>query len=137
MSADPPLLDFEAYKLSMVLRTKLPNPPMVLRTKPPNPSDVDAYPTSTKLDVFVFLLDLTDAIYISHVDACLASARCHDAIVLLPDLVDVVFIIYVLLRLLMSQVSATAASPPASWSFSPSLTSSFTAPSPSARHVST
>jgi hypothetical protein len=75
---------------------------MVLRTKPPNPSDVDACPISTKLDAFAFLPDSTDVIYISHVDACLASAKCHDAIVLLLDLVDAVFITRVLLRLSMS-----------------------------------
>jgi hypothetical protein len=75
---------------------------MVLRTKPPNPSDADAYPTSAKLDAFTFLLDMTDAICISHVDACSASAKCHDAIDLLFDLVDVDFITHVLLHLSMS-----------------------------------
>jgi hypothetical protein len=54
----------------MVLRPKPPTPPIVLRTKPPNPFDIDACPTSAKLDAFVFFLDLADAIYISHVDAC-------------------------------------------------------------------
>jgi hypothetical protein len=57
--------------------------------------------TSAKLDAFAFYLDLTDAIYISHVDACPASTKCHDVIVLLLDLVDAVFITHVLLHLLM------------------------------------
>ena len=33
-------------------------------------------------EAFDFLLDWTDAIYITHVGACRTSAKCHDAIVL-------------------------------------------------------
>jgi hypothetical protein len=73
---------------------------MVLRTKPPNPSDVSACSISAKLDVFAFLLDLADVIYISH--ACSASAKCHNVIVLLLDLVYAVFITHVLFKLSMS-----------------------------------
>jgi hypothetical protein len=47
---------------------------------------------TNKLDAFAFLLDLTDAIYISDVNACLAFAKCHGTIVLLFDLVVALFI---------------------------------------------
>jgi hypothetical protein len=57
---------------------------------------------SAKLDVFAFLLDLTDAIYITHVDACPASAKCHDVIVFFLYLVNAIFITHVLLHLSMS-----------------------------------
>jgi hypothetical protein len=39
--------------------------------------------TSVKVDAFAFLLDLMDAIFVSNVDACLASTKCHDVIVVL------------------------------------------------------
>jgi hypothetical protein len=63
---------------------------------------MSACPTSAKLDAFAFLPNLIDAIYITHVDACLGSTNFHDAIVLLLDLVDVVIITHVLLQLLIS-----------------------------------
>jgi hypothetical protein len=43
---------------------------------------------------------LADVIYISH--ACSASAKCHNVIVLLLDLVYAVFITHVLFKLSMS-----------------------------------
>jgi hypothetical protein len=63
-------------------------------------TNVDACPTSARLNIFVFLLDMTDTIVITNVDACLASTECHNAIVLLLDLVDAIFITHVLLLFL-------------------------------------
>jgi hypothetical protein len=56
--------------------------------------------TSARLNIFVFLLDLTDTIIITNVDACLASTKCHNAIVLLLDFVNTIFITHVLLLFL-------------------------------------
>ena len=111
------------------------NPPsrlsLVLMNKPVNPHarlvrrerliDVDTCSTPTKVDAFAFLLDLTNAIFSStHVGACLASTKCHDAIVLLLDLDDVVSITHVIL-LFMCLMPANLGLSSASWSLSPSL----------------
>jgi hypothetical protein len=40
------------------------------------------YDLHQAFEAFAFLLDLTDAIHITHVIACLTSAKCHYAIVL-------------------------------------------------------
>jgi hypothetical protein len=39
---------------------------------------VNACLTYAKLNAFTFLLDLTDTRFITHVDVCLASTKCHD-----------------------------------------------------------
>ena len=107
----------------MVLRTKPPIPSDGFEDETTKPSDVDACPTSAKLDAIAFLLDSTNAIYTSHVDVCPASAKCHNAIASTLTWPTPSSSPMYTCACRCPQVSATAASHPASWSLGPSLAS--------------
>jgi hypothetical protein len=119
-------------RLSLVLTNKPVNPHACLvRCERDSSMSTCVRPPPRLMPLRSFLTWLTSSLA-PHVGACLASTKCHDAIVLLLDLVDAVSITHVLLLFMCPVPSQPYLVYPSSWPLSPSLlTRPFTAPGPS------
>jgi hypothetical protein len=108
-------------RLSLVLTNKPVNPHACLvRCERDSSMSTCVRPPPRLMPLRSFLTWLTSSLA-PHVGACLASTKCHDAIVLLLDLVDAVSITHVLLLFTCPVPSQPYLVYPSSWPLSPSL----------------